>query len=217
MHQSSTGIAYSLSLLKWDLFTTLTFRDPLPPERAGWALAWRHLHRISDTCGVPYSKLLIALRSEHGELNDRFHFHYLLGRMGVSNVHSACHMVAYDWHKATGGHATVRPYDPRLAGSDYIEEGLGGGNLYELGKYNRSDVLELSRSVVYAVQLAHAPKCSSSGAASAGEKTGGSRFPSCATQVGGAASLKIKSPLPSDRGQPAVAWRQDSTGVYVTV
>lgn len=148
MIQSSKGIAYSLSLIDWDVFATLTFKNPIPTQRRAWRLAWRHFHQVSDSLGRPYSELLIALRSEFGETGDRFHFHYLLGSTGVSNLHSFAFQLAYDWKRLSGGaHAEVRPYNPQLAGADYIEASLGGGNVYELGKFNRSDRLELSASV----------------------------------------------------------------------
>lgn len=152
--QSSAGFAASLAHINWDIFASLTFAGKLPIQRRAWRLAWMHLFRAAQSCGVPYSKALIALRSEHGELGDRLHFHYLLGGMEESNLYSLAFRLAYDWKCATGGaHAEIRPYDPQLAGADYIEKCLGGGNLYELGKFNRSDRLELSASVLKRVQF----------------------------------------------------------------
>lgn len=144
------GIAYSLALLPWDLFATLTFPNPLPRESARWSLAWRHLQRISDTFDRPYSSLRIALRYERGELNDRPHFHYLLGGTRSRNLHTACEQTAWDWHQATGGHAEVRLYTPGLDLTAYVDKCLGG-NLYELKKYNKAGELELSRSVLKAI------------------------------------------------------------------
>lgn len=146
--QLQKGFAFSLSLLHWDVFNTLTFKDPLPSERCRWRLAWRHLHELSQSLCVPYASLLIALRSEHGELGDRPHFHYLLGETGASNNYSLAAFAAYRWKcLCKGGHSEARPYDPALAGPDYIEACLGGGNAYELAKFNRSDRLECSASV----------------------------------------------------------------------
>lgn len=150
--QASKGFAFSLSLLPWDVFATLTFKNPLPSEHRRWRLAWRHLHQVSDSLGVPYSRLLIALRSESGELGDRPHFHYLLGGTGVSNTYSLAHWLANIWTKlANGAHGEVRPYNSQLAGADYIEDCLGA-NSYELAKFNRSDRLECSRSVMFRVR-----------------------------------------------------------------
>lgn len=152
--QASKGFAFSLSLLPWDVFSTITFKNPLPNERCRWRLAWRHLHQVSESLGVPYSRLLIALRSEHGELGDRPHFHYLLGECGASNNNSLSYQIAYWWKKlASGAHAEVRAYNPQLAGADYVEDCLGG-NLYELSKFNRADRLECSASVFKRVNCA---------------------------------------------------------------
>lgn len=148
MQQASQGFANTLALLRWNVFTTLTFKNPLPIERRRWRLAWRHLHQVSGFLGVPYSALFIALRSEHGEQGDRPHFHYLLGGWKTRNIYTDVHRMEHSWKVLSdGGHPEIRPYDPQLAGADYIEGCLGGGNLYELGKFNRSDRLELSASV----------------------------------------------------------------------
>lgn len=142
------GVAYSLALLPWDLFATLTFPNPLPKESARWSLAWRHLQRQSDTLGVPYSSLLIALRYERGELTDRPHFHYLLGRTGSRNIITTCKQTAWDWHQATGGHDEARPYTPGAVNlHGYVDKVLGG-NLYELKKFRRAGELVLSSSVL---------------------------------------------------------------------
>lgn len=145
--QASRGYAYSLALLPWDVFATLTFKNPLPCERRAWRLAWRHFHMLSDSLGRPYSALLLALRSERGEIGDRFHFHYLLGGTGASNPNSLAFWLAHQWKALTGGHAEIRPYNRSLAGADYIEGCLSGANSYEVGKFNRADRLELSVSV----------------------------------------------------------------------
>lgn len=211
MYQASQGLAYSLSLLKWDIFATPTFRNPVPPERVGWALVWRHLHRVSEMLGVPYGVLLIALRSEHGELNDRFHFHYLLGRTRSSNLHTTAHQVAYDWHKATGGHLECRVYDSALAGSDYIEGCLGGANLYEIGKYNRADKLELSASVVRLVKRATRTIRREDSTARHHEKTGECRTPSMAAPVTEPCRARVSVGL---RHEPAQQWHQVEPGLF---
>lgn len=151
-NQASKGFAFSLALLPWDLFATLTFKNPLPSERCRWRLAWRHLHQVSEFLGVPYSSLLIVLRSELGELGDRPHFHYLLGETKASNMHTLAFQVAHKWKLLTGMHAEVRPYDRQLNGADYIEKCLDYGNVYELGKFNTSDRLECSSSVIRRVR-----------------------------------------------------------------
>lgn len=153
MIQASQGFANTLALLPWQVFSTYTFKNPLPKERCRWRLVWRHLHQVSEFLGVPYSRLLIAVRCEHGELGDRPHFHSLLGGWQSRNIHTEAHQMEDNWKRLTqGGHPVVRAYDRSLKGADYIEKCLGGGNLYELGKFNRSDRLELSASVFRCVE-----------------------------------------------------------------
>lgn len=144
------GIAYSLSLLEWDFFGTLTFKNPLPKQSTRWAEAYRHLHRIGEIAQRPYSELRIALRYELGELNERPHFHYLIGELRSSNLHTVLHRAAYDWHKSNGGHAEIRLYVPQMDGEAYVDKTLGG-NLYEVGKFNKAGELVLSRSVLRAI------------------------------------------------------------------
>lgn len=151
VQQASKGFAYSLALLEWDVFGTLTFKNPVPIERRGWRLAWGHFHRCAEFLGRPYSSLLIALRSERGEIGNRWHFHYLLGATGCSNPYSLAFWLASLWQETARAHAEIRPYNRTLAGADYVEGCLSGqltkGNLYEVGKFNRADRLELSVSV----------------------------------------------------------------------
>jgi len=161
MNQISKGFAASLSVLRWDVFATSTFKNPLPIERRRWRLAWGHLHALAESLGTPYGRLLIALRAEHGELGDRPHFHYLLGGTRASNLHSLCHWLAYDWHKRSQGHLEVRLYNPSLAGADYIEDCLGA-NSYEVGKFNRADRLEVSSAVFKQVRLVLRSACTHS-------------------------------------------------------
>lgn len=153
--QASKGFAYSLALLPWDVFASLTFKNPLPSERVRWKLAWGHLNAAARSLRVPYPKLLIALRSEHGELGDRPHFHYLLGGTGAKSNLGLAFWLGAEWRKLTGSHAEIRPYDRRLAGADYVEKCLDidGGNFYELAKFNRADRLELSASVFKRIEL----------------------------------------------------------------
>lgn len=244
MAQIPKGFAYWLSLIEWDLFATLTFRNPLPNEHRRWGLAWLHMRRVSEILGTPYSKLLIALRSEHGEQNDRPHFHYLLGGLRAgSNLQTIAFQACYDWHKANGGHAVIRPYDQSLAGADYIEKTLGGGDLdalisgsvtatawyarqdkraanqYEVCKFNVADRLELSRSVWKKLNFLHrALMREHASTARHSEKTGIRREYSMAAPVGDNA-LNMTPALPQalegpGRAEPA-AWVRQSDGTLV--
>lgn len=145
------GFSFSLALLDWDIFATLTFKN-LSTECKRWQQAWSHLQDAGKSLAVPYSELLIALRSEHGEQGGRPHFHYLLGGTGAKSNLSLAFRLRYWWHQRTGGGAEVRAYDWQLAGADYIEKCLSGANEYELKKFNSADRLEVSDSVFRRIQ-----------------------------------------------------------------
>ena len=48
---------------------------------SAYGMAFRWLQELAKVCGVPYNRLLIALRGEEGEKNGRFHFHCLVGEL----------------------------------------------------------------------------------------------------------------------------------------
>jgi len=145
------GVAYSLSLLSWDLFATYTFKNPLPKNSRRWAWIYAHLHRACDSIDLPYPEARIALRYELGEMNERPHFHALVGCLKVSNLISVVHLMEYDWLRATGAHAEIRPYLPGNDLPGYVDKCLGA-NLYEVGKFVRAGELVLSRSVLKAIR-----------------------------------------------------------------
>ena len=144
--------AYSLARLRWDVFGTLTFRSVPTPKRA-YGRAWALMRRAAELVQRPYSRLLIALRAEHGELTGRFHFHFLLGGTQTRNEITLAHQLEHLWYGLFGQGAIskCRPYDRSRAGVAYVTKCLGqktwGANRYELGKFNLADTVTLSRSV----------------------------------------------------------------------
>jgi len=169
MDQTSEAIVYSLSRLSWDLFATLTFRSSPRPRKA-YGLAWRHLAHASVVSEVPYSKLLIALRSEHGGIGDRFHMHYLLGGCR-GNLKTLAARLEHQW--SPFGFAEVRKYDESLRGVSYVAKCLAFKDRYELGRFGISEQLTLSRSIhrVFAML----DQLRTNGARNTGDKIGGRR------------------------------------------
>ena len=111
-------------------------------------LAFRWLQELAKVCGVPYKRLLIALRGEEGEKNGRFHFHCLVGGTATRNYHTLQHQAEHLWKIQTGGaRVDVRQYDRSLAGADYVAKCLGA-NAYELNKYSFANTVTLSASVI---------------------------------------------------------------------
>ena len=64
-HVVAEGI--SLARIQWDIFATLTFAGNVPKPNVAYGLAWRWLQELAKVYGVPYKRLLIALRGEEGE------------------------------------------------------------------------------------------------------------------------------------------------------
>ena len=146
--ERSGDFAHALSLVTWDTFNTLTFQNPVPPERVCFGLAFRWCRAVSKFNRVPYNRLLIALRGEYGEAKGRFHFHCLIGGTTARNIKSLSHYSEAQWRSICGGIVESRPYDRSLAGAEYICKCLGA-NQYELGKFNSADSVTLSDSVLH--------------------------------------------------------------------
>jgi len=157
MNQPLDNYAYSLARLQWDVFGTLTFRS-VPSTKRAFGRAWAHLHHAAELSERPYSKLLIALRPELGELGGRFHFHYLLGGTQTRNEITLAHQLEHHWFglSGQGAIAKCRAYDHSRAGVEYVTkcltEGTVGKNEYELRKFNLSDSVTLSRSIFKVIE-----------------------------------------------------------------
>lgn len=148
------SFAFALARLHWDVFGTLTFCGRVPRPHVAYGHAWRHIRYACRLSGSRYSRLLVALRGERGELGGRFHFHYLLGGLKATNVTTLCHRLERAWTRQTGARSvSVRPYDHALAGVPYILKCLGGANAYELSKFGSAETeVTLSASCVRVVR-----------------------------------------------------------------
>jgi hypothetical protein len=108
---------------------------------------WRHFNWTAQFCHRPYSQLIIALRSELGELGGRFHYHYLLGGTKHNNKITLAYALEQQWKSMTGAIAKVRPYDDSQSGVAYITKCLTGADVYEMNKFDSADQVTLSNSV----------------------------------------------------------------------
>ena len=144
----ATDFGITLARIQWDLFATLTFAGNVPKTHIAYGLAFRWLQELAKKCGVPYNRLLIALRGEVGEVNGRFHFHCLVGGTATRNYHTLQHQAEWLWKiQCNGARVDVRQYDRSLAGADYVCKCLGA-NAYELNKFSFADTVTLSASVI---------------------------------------------------------------------
>jgi hypothetical protein len=144
----ATDFGLSLARIEWDIFATPSFRGNVPHAKIAYGLAFRWLQELAKTCGVPYKRLLIALRGEVGEIGERFHFHCLVGGTTTRNYDTLIHQAEWLWKIQTGGaRVDVRQYDRSQAGADYVAKCLGA-NAYELNKYSFANTVTLSASVI---------------------------------------------------------------------
>jgi hypothetical protein len=144
----ATDFGISLARIQWDIFATPSFKGTVPRPHICYGLAYRWLQELAKTCGVPYKRLLIALRGEEGEKFGRFHFHCLVGGTATRNYHTLQHRAEWLWKVQTGGaRVDVRQYDRSQAGAAYVAKCLGA-NAYELNKYSFANTVTLSSSVI---------------------------------------------------------------------
>jgi hypothetical protein len=143
----ATDWAFTLARVQWDIFATPSFKGTVPHSKIAYGMAYRWLQKMAQTCGVPYNRMLIALRGEYGEKNGRFHFHCLVGGTHTRNNHTLVHQAEWLWKIQSGGaRVDVRQYDRAQAGADYVCKCLGA-NAYELDKYSFANSVTLSVSV----------------------------------------------------------------------
>src|SRR5208283_5288443 len=143
----ATVFGITLARIQWDFFATPSFKGTVPHTNICYGLAFRWLQELAKVCGVPYKRLLIALRGEEGEHDGRFHFHCLVGGTTTRNYHTLLHQAEWLWKIQTGGaRVDVRQYDRSLAGAEYVVKCLGA-NAYELNKYSFANTVTLSASV----------------------------------------------------------------------
>jgi hypothetical protein len=116
-----TDFGITLARIQWDFFATPSFKGTVPRSNICYGLAFRWLQELAKVCGVPYNRLLIALRGEEGEKNGRFHFHCLVGGTATRNYHTLQHQAEWLWKIQSGGaRVDVRQYDRSQAGAEYI-------------------------------------------------------------------------------------------------
>jgi hypothetical protein len=147
------GLAYNLGRIDWDLFGTLTFRS-VPSIKRAHCRAFAFLRQTAVRVRRPFPELLWVLRSELGETNGRFHFHFLLGGSQTRNVITLSHQLEHSWGGRVGRNsiAKIRPYDRSRSGAAYVTkcltEGTSGANGYELSKFNLADQATVSYSTL---------------------------------------------------------------------
>jgi hypothetical protein len=143
-----TDFGISLARVPWEYFATHSFKGKVPRPHIAYGMIYRWLQDTAKICGVPYNRLLIALRGELGEQNGRFHFHCLVGGTATRNYHTTQFRLIGLWKIISGNaRVDVRQYDRSQAGAEYVAKCLGA-NAYELNKYSFADTVTFSASVI---------------------------------------------------------------------
>lgn len=153
-------ITFNLSLQRWQLFVTLTFRSKdesgnvmkVPNEAARQSMLFAFLRSAAKgqkrdgasgkriDC-FPWSSFFWVAREERGELNGRHHFHILLDGLPPGRLNTVERFALKAlWDSVGGGFSDVRSFDTRLPGVRYVLKGLEGwsqknANAYEAKKF----------------------------------------------------------------------------------
>lgn len=144
--------AYTLARIDWGFFTTHTYKNPLPRQETRRSMFYRWAREVSKISGVPYGRLLIALRCECGEIGGRPHQHALIGGVASCNIMTLRSQMFRSWKIISGNaDADFRPYDHSLAGADYVCKCLGA-NSYEVNKFSPAEETTLSESMFRVVR-----------------------------------------------------------------
>jgi len=146
--------SFALSRVKWDLFCTLTFAGAVvkrPVSCRKILFAW--LRETSGHLGIWFPKLAWAVRSEHGGLGGRFHFHALIAGVPGLVDRALCLRSMNTWEGCGGGMARVRPFDDSLPGVSYVLKGISdcsGRSGYELARFGNVGEVTLSLALMAA-------------------------------------------------------------------
>ncbi len=147
MKLTFTGEAYALQRIRWDINGAVTFKGANPRPNHSYRQVWQHLRSIAEITGQPYSSLLIALRSEYGDLGGRLHFHYLVGGIKAPDPRSLCLRLDGEWKLQTKGSAEIQPVCDLLKGVAYITKFAIRDDVDALERNGAVDQVTLSRSV----------------------------------------------------------------------
>lgn len=145
-----TPEVWTLALIDWQFYGTLTFKQARLPERIRDSMWNAMIRKTAKAFGIHPKKMLTALSPENGEIGGRFHYHYLLAGLPRQGINIAsCFAQMSHWEQMGGGMARVYLFDPSLNGIGYITKCLGeksdvAGLCYETAKMGASLQLRLS-------------------------------------------------------------------------
>jgi hypothetical protein len=128
---------FTLSLIEWQLFATLTFKSVKLTDAVRIKMFFALMRTQAGNFGVHFKKTIWCLRSERGESTGREHLHALIAGFPKHALTTAtCFSFLKIWEGQGGGMARVTLYSPSLDGVGYVLKGgeaeyvRAGGDYY---------------------------------------------------------------------------------------
>jgi len=146
----------------WGVFGTGTWSSTVVPNaNQQRKLTFAFLYETADLAGIPFRRLVWALRHERGEQFGREHYHWLIGSAEWKPTLADMFRLNALWDSLPKcGFSRNHQFDARLNGVEYVTKCLSGsalrdglgGDFYEGSKFtNRGSEVTLSNSLVRAV------------------------------------------------------------------
>ena len=111
---------WALERYPWQLFITLTFVDPVPPEHQRLAECYRLFRKLARRFHLHFNDLRWFARDERGATLGRQHYHIFLDGLPSRRVTTQlCRRIESDWQSRTRASAAVSAYDAMLPGIRY--------------------------------------------------------------------------------------------------
>ncbi len=150
---------YTLSLIEWQLFLTLTFLSENLADAVRIKMFFALMREQADNFGVHFKKIIWCLRREDGELTGRGHLHALIAGLPPHALTIAtCFSFMRIWEQLGGGMARASLYSPLLDGVGYVLKGCeaeyqrAGGDYYEARKFGGNCDVMLSESIFKVIE-----------------------------------------------------------------
>lgn len=103
--------AWSLRLVPWQIFATLTFKGAASHALAGKIIvAW--VRQLARRQGIPEKRVFLCFRRERGTSKLHWHYHALLGGLGTMSP-EVCGLATALWTARGGGFASITLFDSR--------------------------------------------------------------------------------------------------------
>jgi hypothetical protein len=150
---------YSLSLINWQFFVTLTFKSEKLSVVTRLKMFFALARTGAKNFGIHFPKLIWCLRSERGESTGRLHYHVLFAGFPKHALTTAtCFSLMKQWEGFGGGIPRCSLYSSKLDGVGYVLKGCSNefdrasGDFYEAKKFGLNCDVMLSESIFHVLK-----------------------------------------------------------------